>query len=563
MAATSRVGIASVQAVDLVCKVDGGLIFSTPPQMHIPAGGTAFLTVARSTATAGFRTNGSSAAATLSCVQGNPAAARLDEDVFFLSANIAAFSGLRSGYLQRQVQRASSSPRTAVVNGQRNVTLVSQASWASFSHVAAVTLNGVAAAIISTTADSMTIQTPRFDKVCVGERGGAGGCGYVPLRLSTGGDYENSVGAVDVECETCVFYARQCVGYAELESCAAAAAAAAAASVALESRAAGLSRQSLNCGYGEADDCRPCPQGGYCPGGYLLWTAQGWWIDDAGGAVGGPPKTPVRCLPPQLERCVGYDADDPLATTCGQGYSEWACSACADEFYPDASGACRPCPDEEGANYAGFAAFVGCALGAVGLLFAASLVTTRWLAIPNAVRHSREFAIWAQSILQVVLAAAAMRPPGLPLWLAESFEALSVVELSVGAFVDPACMKGGGAYLFAQLRFALVLLMTAVAAVLTMHSARMRGSPNKNGFMSSPAAVQRIGKVRWALFVGHTALYVLLESCSPVARCAPDARRRQRVRACATARVLAQVRLYYHQRTAVHQLPLRRLGGGR
>ena len=53
----------------------------------------------------------------------------------------------------------------------------------------------------------------------------------------------------------------------------------------------------------------------------------------------------TRCVPPALERCIGYD-DTLGSTRCGAGFDQaiFACASCAEGFYRGVGGACPKCP---------------------------------------------------------------------------------------------------------------------------------------------------------------------------------------------------------------------------
>ena len=93
--------------------------------------------------------------------------------------------------------------------------------------------------------------------------------------------------------------------------------------------------------------CRPCPDGCKCPGGERCQTIPGYFSTMVVGTSGGD-ATPVRCSPPALVRCTGYDA--ALGTTrCGVGYDQTTigCEVCGRGYYKDIGGTCTQCPSSD------------------------------------------------------------------------------------------------------------------------------------------------------------------------------------------------------------------------
>jgi hypothetical protein len=85
---------------------------------------------------------------------------------------------------------------------------------------------------------------------------------------------------------------------------------------------------------GNAETCRRCPIGGYCPGGSRIWPLPGYFtFGEFTGIV-------TRCQPP-LERCIGSQF-----SLCGIGYTGDYCSECDDNFYVQGN-FCLPCVEGE------------------------------------------------------------------------------------------------------------------------------------------------------------------------------------------------------------------------
>jgi hypothetical protein len=131
---------------------------------------------------------------------------------------------------------------------------------------------------------------------------------------------------------------------------------------------------SLSCAYGAGSDCRLCPSGGLCPGGYRLWSRPGYWVaSEASDSV-------VTCAYPATERCVGWDAAGG-GTSCGRGYLAGSvrCGACALRFYDPGTGACASCPVVSSAweRYRGLLGLVAGLVVVVSVVAAALFVVVK------------------------------------------------------------------------------------------------------------------------------------------------------------------------------------------
>jgi hypothetical protein len=99
--------------------------------------------------------------------------------------------------------------------------------------------------------------------------------------------------------------------------------------------------------FGRGTDCRECPVGGICPGGYRIRPLPGYWnpSEDSGYVQ--------RCSPPEsCTGCLGSVVPSDcyrfnVAAPCSFGYMGEYCSQCLDapKFYrPEPQGPCVPCP---------------------------------------------------------------------------------------------------------------------------------------------------------------------------------------------------------------------------
>ena len=98
-------------------------------------------------------------------------------------------------------------------------------------------------------------------------------------------------------------------------------------------------RAGLVCAFGAGEQCRPCPAGAACPGGFKAHPLPGYWTESPESGV------VIRCEPPAEERCLGWDAGVADAV-CGVGYRQGSagCSRCEEGRYPESDGSCRVCP---------------------------------------------------------------------------------------------------------------------------------------------------------------------------------------------------------------------------
>jgi hypothetical protein len=81
--------------------------------------------------------------------------------------------------------------------------------------------------------------------------------------------------------------------------------------------------------YGKGQQCWPCPEGGFCPGGYRIWPKPGYWNpgEDSGYVI--------ACDPP--EACLGG-----RRSACLDTYTGFVCGDCVKGYYRS-GGRCEPC----------------------------------------------------------------------------------------------------------------------------------------------------------------------------------------------------------------------------
>jgi len=85
--------------------------------------------------------------------------------------------------------------------------------------------------------------------------------------------------------------------------------------------------------YGHGLDCRPCPEGGYCPGGYRVWPLPGYWNENE--------FTPILLKCQVAEACLGGRFSE-----CAAVYTGRACGTCIDGYYHSNDATCQPCESQ-------------------------------------------------------------------------------------------------------------------------------------------------------------------------------------------------------------------------
>ena len=90
--------------------------------------------------------------------------------------------------------------------------------------------------------------------------------------------------------------------------------------------------------FGRGLDCRPCPKGGYCPGGDRIWPQPGWWGPPGGfaGWVAECPAPASRCIGGQFSLCMPqYDQSSEFCSRCAPEHYKRLreCVPCAGFFF--------------------------------------------------------------------------------------------------------------------------------------------------------------------------------------------------------------------------------------
>lgn len=201
--------------------------------------------------------------------------------------------------------------------------------------------------------------------------------------------------------------------------------------------------RSANCAFGAADDCRPCPAGALCPGGYRAIPRPGFTTSGGGGSNSGGI---VQCAVPSYERCVGWDARSDVVV-CGDAFRGQGCGACADGAFPTIDGSCELCPRTDISplitaavilvvSVAGVAlAVVSVAKLAISYAGAGTLTGTTW--------RAAELGVWTWSILQIQAQVSKAAAPGLPPFAVRIGQIVRVFNFEALG-IHPRCIGAGG-----------------------------------------------------------------------------------------------------------------------
>eukprot|EP00163_Fabomonas_tropica_P031978 TRINITY_DN780_c0_g3_i1.p1 TRINITY_DN780_c0_g3~~TRINITY_DN780_c0_g3_i1.p1 ORF type:complete len:3107 (-),score=538.58 TRINITY_DN780_c0_g3_i1:112-9432(-) len=167
--------------------------------------------------------------------------------------------------------------------------------------------------------------------------------------------------------------------------------------------------------YGRGSDCQPCPDCGFCPGGYRVWPKEGCW---GGTSLNNGEKASVfRC--PVPESCVGGPR-----SLCDVGYRGDFCSQCTSGYYKQGD-ICVKCPEASSAWI-----FVVCDVVVWGLIAAACL------AIED--RESLSHVIALIISLQSVAGVGQLVAGNLASWMREIYSVFHLISGDI-QFLKPDC----------------------------------------------------------------------------------------------------------------------------
>ena len=235
------------------------------------------------------------------------------------------------------------------------------------------------------------------------------------------------------------------------------------------------------CAFGFGDECRSCPFGGSCPGGFEIRSFPGFYtLSFDKGIV-------VACRPPSIERCIGYDLERTNETICGIEYDGYKCDKCAKNYYENPGGDCQKCRDNTGimadelwnAAYPFLSLLLLLSLSMLSIVYyleatahndvhemearhrksidtesiesgeaaenkhpqnaKAAMFDRRASVCNRTVRHVREFSIWFILSAQVMASASSSPAPGLPVWILRMYASVAFFNLDSSYVVHPDC----------------------------------------------------------------------------------------------------------------------------
>jgi hypothetical protein len=297
--------------------------------------------------------------------------------------------------------------------------------------------------------------------------------------------------------------------------------------------------RSANCAYGAGSDCRKCPKGALCPGGFRAWPQQGFY------SVSESNYEPMPCAPPAAERCLGWDAVQGQVV-CGERFTGLKCLSCSSGYYQDASGSsssssssatssssgpsessrwgdCKPCPSSSIANASmmlvvarNAAIFVGIAVAVALVVVVTAVAVTKVLggSVMGARQRLLELFLWIVTILQLLAQAGKTAAPGLPPTVASVFKSLDFFQFG-GPVITPAECLDSYAFanevsLMAVALFAYLLLVALVLSAELGWCLLRRSAPSKKGegySITGCCSPRVLSYLPWILFNAVTLLY--------------------------------------------------------
>jgi len=318
-----------------------------------------------------------------------------------------------------------------------------------------VMIGGIQANVTSCSWTNVSLITPTFFEVCEGKSDNEE-CGYQPVTVSTRETmFNDGRKGASIVCPggpctfggSGIFYTGTCASefndFLDVDKCD-------------DLREEDQSR----CAFGLGDDCRRCEPNAFCPGGYRMWPWPGHWTSGEDSGV------IIRCPPPALARCLGWNAGRSQYD-CGEGFDGYVCNQCADGYY-EQLGECLKCPDDR----------EGAVRLVVLLVGAAVLFCVLYACVRLAIGYesdaktkeliswqAKDFVIWA--LLQVQAFSLVVSSVG-----ANAREATSLFAwISVAAFdfqaVGPECFDNGARlFLREYILLSIAVLACIVLAVL-------------------------------------------------------------------------------------------------
>jgi hypothetical protein len=220
-------------------------------------------------------------------------------------------------------------------------------------------------------------------------------------------------------------------------------------------------RQGLVCAFGSGDQCRACPRGAMCPGGYFALPLEGYWTADLSKT-----EAIVKCAEPAEVRCLGW-SDAEGKVLCGEGFTGPVCGLCSQGWYPHPSDGCVKCPEGNAVELLlrPLLVYGGIVLSflLLGFLFVRLIMWMTSASSGRIFRSAGQFALWALLLLQTLSQVGRASQPGLAPELAVFYSWLSVFELDPGVALHPACLAATPLLTETVIVY---LLLTAVAVAV-------------------------------------------------------------------------------------------------
>jgi outer membrane protein assembly factor BamB len=219
------------------------------------------------------------------------------------------------------------------------------------------------------------------------------------------------------------------------------------------------------CAFGAGSQCRSCPPGALCPGGYRAWPLPGYYtgIESTGDIS--------ACPAPALQRCTGWNAS-VAEVQCGNGYKQsFMCAACATNYYPALDGVCKPCPVATNPVVdiiLPMAIFFGGLVAACVTIYCALLLVARVRGASTADLPKRmaQLGAWVFMTVQVVSQVGQAAGPGLPPIVLSVYNQLAIFQFH-GAALPSACVPGFP-FLDEVLSMSFVLFVLCCAATIAI-----------------------------------------------------------------------------------------------
>ena len=197
-----------------------------------------------------------------------------------------------------------------------------------------------------------------------------------------------------------------------------------------------------HCAYGSGSNCKPCPSGAVCPGGFRQWALPGYWLPSEAST-----EQPMKCAEPAEQRCPGHDAM-LKSSACGAGYAQQsiACSACDEGYFLTAASTCSPCSSvtKEASLWdiiVANAALLGwCVVGFVLAVALLHMLQCNVRANPmSSTKITASWALWCLSSLQMLAQVTTYMDANLPSFVQQAFSYAALALLDSDVLVQPAC----------------------------------------------------------------------------------------------------------------------------